>query len=86
MNPRFVTNEEALLRGSRNTGVHGILSTLGRLLTNLDNFDHPGCVPDHPCFEGGQVPDHPGQVPDHPSFEGGQVPDHPGQVPDTPQF
>ena len=52
MNPRFVTNEEALLRGSRNPGVHGILSTLGRLLTNLDNFDHPGCVPDHPCFEG----------------------------------
>ena len=66
MNPRFVTNEEALLRGSRNPGVHGILSTLGRLLTNLDNFDHPGCVPDHPCFEGGQVPDHPGQVPDTP--------------------
>ena len=52
MNPRFVTNEEALLRGSRNPGGHGILSTLGRLLTNLDNFDHPGCVPDHPCFEG----------------------------------
>ena len=52
MNPRFVKNEEALLRGSRNPGVHGILSTLGRLLTNLDNFDHPGCVPDHPCFEG----------------------------------
>ena len=66
MNPRFVTNEEALLRGSRNPGGHGILSTLGRLLTNLDNFDHPGCVPDHPCFEGGQVPDLPGQVPDTP--------------------
>ena len=85
MNPRFVTNEEALLRGSRNTGVHGILSTLGRLLTNLDNFDHPGCVPDHPCFEGVRFLTTLDRFLAPPNFRGGQEPVHPGQVPDTPE-
>ena len=78
MNPRFVKNEEALLRGSRNPGVHGILSTLGRLLTNLDNFDHP-------CFEGVRFLTTLDRFLAPPNFRGGQEPVHPGQVPDTPE-